>query len=106
MAISKTEVTRLVDAMDVSYRDLEPFRKHTLEAVRQYCGRHYGKNEAVPQTYPRSRSSILRPALRQERRRNSSSPGELPSVRDCNLRAEDRGEHPQMADPDRAHRAC
>ena len=42
--VSKDSIQRLTDAMDTSYRDLEPFRQNSLEAIQQYCGRHYGKN--------------------------------------------------------------
>jgi len=42
--VSKEQIQRLSDAMDTSYRDLEPFRRHSLDAIQQYCGRHYGKN--------------------------------------------------------------
>lgn len=44
MALDSIELQRLVDAVDTSYRDLEPFRSHSLDAIKQYCGRHYGRN--------------------------------------------------------------
>jgi hypothetical protein len=43
---SKIEIQRLQKAINWSYRQLRPFRKNDMQAMRQYVGAHYSDNGA------------------------------------------------------------
>lgn len=43
---TKAGYNRLMEAIDGNYRLLENFRENRISAIRQYVGRHYGKNGA------------------------------------------------------------
>lgn len=40
--LSSSQLKRLRDAWNWSFKQLEPFRKHNLNTIHQYVGRHYG----------------------------------------------------------------
>ena len=43
---TQSEIKRLQEAINWSYRQLEPFRKNDIDAMRQYVGRHYSRDGA------------------------------------------------------------
>jgi len=48
---TKSEIKRLQQAINWSFRQLKPFRANDIEAMRQYVGRHYsnkGSTKTVP----------------------------------------------------------